>query len=243
MNEVARGVQYINREQSLSQYLAFPSACLSISALAPPPTKHHQYGLHWKMGNRDPGGIRCVLQAAWWDRLNLTCFSATTTHALTLTLLCPLSFSGYIRATITTHSSSFPTIGIPDDIIEKGRDYKLITEVTQDGDTFSWTQIYPTNAKVTNTFTVGKECDMETIGGKKFKVGSKESRDKSMRGIINPAEREGRMKVFWLITTCVFSGHCAHGGRQAEHNLPQLRPHLWDQWRQAHRGKHSHLGF
>uniref|UniRef100_A0A3B4UHG2 Fatty acid binding protein 6, ileal (gastrotropin) n=1 Tax=Seriola dumerili TaxID=41447 RepID=A0A3B4UHG2_SERDU len=60
--------------------------------------------------------------------------------------------------------------GIPDDIIEKGRDYKLITEVTQSGDDFSWTQIYPTDAKVTNKFTIGKECDMETIGGKKFKA-------------------------------------------------------------------------
>lgn len=54
--------------------------------------------------------------------------------------------------------------------MERGRDYKLITEVTQNGDTFSWTQVYPTDAKVTNTFTIGKECDMETIGGKKFKV-------------------------------------------------------------------------
>uniref|UniRef100_A0A7N9AZ17 Fatty acid-binding protein, liver-type n=1 Tax=Mastacembelus armatus TaxID=205130 RepID=A0A7N9AZ17_9TELE len=61
-------------------------------------------------------------------------------------------------------------LGIPDDIIEKGRNYKLITEVTQDGDDFTWTQIYPANAKVTNKFTVGKECDMETIGGKKFKA-------------------------------------------------------------------------
>ncbi|XP_034558141.1 gastrotropin-like [Notolabrus celidotus] len=61
-------------------------------------------------------------------------------------------------------------LGIPDDIIEKGRDYKLITEVTQEGNTFSWTQIYPTNATVTNKFTIGQESDMETIGGKKFKA-------------------------------------------------------------------------
>ncbi|XP_017276304.1 gastrotropin-like [Kryptolebias marmoratus] len=61
-------------------------------------------------------------------------------------------------------------IGIPDDIIEKGRDYKLITEVTQDGDDFSCTHIYPTDARVTNNFTLGKECDMQTIGGKKFKA-------------------------------------------------------------------------
>uniref|UniRef100_A0A673AVN5 Fatty acid binding protein 6, ileal (gastrotropin) n=1 Tax=Sphaeramia orbicularis TaxID=375764 RepID=A0A673AVN5_9TELE len=59
---------------------------------------------------------------------------------------------------------------IPDDKIEKCRDYKLITEVTQDGNDFSWTQIYYTTTRVTNKFTIGKECDMETVGGKKFKA-------------------------------------------------------------------------
>ena len=80
-----------------------------------------------------------------------------------------------IRATVITRSTSVLK-GIPADIIEKGRDYKMITEVTQDGDTFTWTHVYPKNAKVTNTFTINKECDMETIGGKKFKVGGKDSR-------------------------------------------------------------------
>ncbi|KAL0994688.1 hypothetical protein UPYG_G00125830 [Umbra pygmaea] len=61
-------------------------------------------------------------------------------------------------------------IGIPDDIIEKGRDYKLITEVVQNGDEFTWTQVYPTDKRVSNKFVIGKECDMETIGGKKFKA-------------------------------------------------------------------------
>lgn len=60
--------------------------------------------------------------------------------------------------------------GIPDDIIEKGRDYKLITEVVQNGNEFSWSQLYPTNKSVTNKFVIDQECDMETIGGKKFKV-------------------------------------------------------------------------
>lgn len=75
------------------------------------------------------------------------------------------------KATITAHAR--PPAGIPDDIIEKGRDYKMITEVTQAGNTFSWTHIYPKGAKVTNNFTVGQESDMETIGGKKFKVGGR----------------------------------------------------------------------
>ncbi|KAM4727772.1 gastrotropin-like isoform 1-T2 [Anableps anableps] len=61
-------------------------------------------------------------------------------------------------------------VGIPDDIIQKGRDYKTVTEVTQNGNDFTWIQYYPSNAKVTNNFTIGKECDMQTIGGKNFKA-------------------------------------------------------------------------
>ncbi|KAL2094859.1 hypothetical protein ACEWY4_009578 [Coilia grayii] len=61
-------------------------------------------------------------------------------------------------------------VGIPDDIIEKGRDYKLVTEVVQNGNEFTWTQLYPAGHSVTNKFVIGKECDMETIGGKKFKA-------------------------------------------------------------------------
>ncbi|XP_017276282.1 gastrotropin-like [Kryptolebias marmoratus] len=61
-------------------------------------------------------------------------------------------------------------IGIPDDFIKMARDHKLITEVTQDGDDFSWTHIYPTFASFTNRFTLGKECDMRAIGGNKFKA-------------------------------------------------------------------------
>nr|ACD37356.1 fatty acid-binding protein 6 [Danio rerio]ACD37357.1 fatty acid-binding protein 6 [Danio rerio]ACD37358.1 fatty acid-binding protein 6 [Danio rerio]ACD37359.1 fatty acid-binding protein 6 [Danio rerio]ACD37360.1 fatty acid-binding protein 6 [Danio rerio] len=60
-------------------------------------------------------------------------------------------------------------IGIPDDVIAKGRDFKLVTEIIQNGDDFTWTQYYPNNHVVTNKFIVGKESDMETVGGKKFK--------------------------------------------------------------------------
>ncbi|KAI4877601.1 hypothetical protein NFI96_027354 [Prochilodus magdalenae] len=61
-------------------------------------------------------------------------------------------------------------IGIPDDVREKGRDYKLVTEVVQNGDEFSWTQFYTATHSLTNKFVVNKESDMETIGGKKFKA-------------------------------------------------------------------------
>lgn len=62
------------------------------------------------------------------------------------------------------------TSGIPDDVISKGRDFKLVTEVIQNGDEYTWIQYYPNNHVVTNKFIVGKESDMETVGGKKFKV-------------------------------------------------------------------------
>ncbi|XP_015241231.1 PREDICTED: gastrotropin-like [Cyprinodon variegatus] len=61
-------------------------------------------------------------------------------------------------------------VGIPDDTIQKGRDYKQVTEVVQNGNDFTWTQFYPSNHKVTNTFSIGKEADMQTISGKKFKA-------------------------------------------------------------------------
>uniref|UniRef100_A0A8C4WFB1 Fatty acid binding protein 6 n=1 Tax=Gopherus evgoodei TaxID=1825980 RepID=A0A8C4WFB1_9SAUR len=61
-------------------------------------------------------------------------------------------------------------IGIPSDIIEKGRNFKVVTEVAQNGNDFVWTQIYPTGQSMTNKFTIGKEADMETMGGKKFKA-------------------------------------------------------------------------
>ncbi|XP_061784674.1 gastrotropin-like [Nerophis lumbriciformis] len=82
-----------------------------------------------------------------------------------------MAFAGrYETQTQEGYDDFCKLLGIPADVIEKGRDYKIITEVTQDGKDFSWTQVYPTNAKVTNKFTVGQECDMETIGGKKFKA-------------------------------------------------------------------------
>ncbi|XP_062260756.1 gastrotropin-like [Platichthys flesus] len=124
MREVAFGIQYINKELSQSQYLAFSLSFLIISAQTPPPTN--------------------------------------TTK---------MSFAGkWETETQEGYDEFCKLLGIPDAVIEKGRDYKLITDVTQNGNDFTWTQIYPTNATVTNKFTIGKECDMETIGGKKFKA-------------------------------------------------------------------------
>lgn len=61
-------------------------------------------------------------------------------------------------------------LGLPGDVIEKGRNYKIITEVIQNGDEFTWSQIYPGGKSMSNKFVIGKESEMETMGGKKFKV-------------------------------------------------------------------------
>ncbi|XP_021504347.1 gastrotropin [Meriones unguiculatus] len=61
-------------------------------------------------------------------------------------------------------------LGLPADVIAKGRGFKIITEVQQDGQDFTWTQSYSGGNIMTNKFTIGKECEMQTMGGKKFKA-------------------------------------------------------------------------
>ncbi|XP_057566366.1 gastrotropin [Hippopotamus amphibius kiboko] len=61
-------------------------------------------------------------------------------------------------------------LGVSSDGIEKGRSIKIVSEVKQDGQNFIWSQHYPGGPSTTNNFTIGKECDMDTVLGKKFKV-------------------------------------------------------------------------
>lgn len=48
-------------------------------------------------------------------------------------------------------------------------DHKVITEVVQDGNNFTWTQTIP-NWTWSNQFSVGQECELATMTGSKFKV-------------------------------------------------------------------------
>ncbi|XP_049632064.1 gastrotropin [Suncus etruscus] len=61
-------------------------------------------------------------------------------------------------------------LGLPSEAIEKGRNFKIVTEVQQDGQNFTWSQHYPGGHSMINKFVIGKECDMVTMGGKKFKA-------------------------------------------------------------------------
>ncbi|XP_051758904.1 fatty acid binding protein 1-B.1 [Ctenopharyngodon idella] len=60
-------------------------------------------------------------------------------------------------------------IGLPDDLIEKGKDIKSLSEIEQNGDQFKVT--VTTGTKVlTNVFTIGQEADIETLTGDKVKA-------------------------------------------------------------------------
>ncbi|XP_055466650.1 gastrotropin [Psammomys obesus] len=61
-------------------------------------------------------------------------------------------------------------LGLPADVIAKWHGFKIITEVQQDGQDFTWTQYYSGGNTMTNKFTIGKECEIQTMGGKKFKA-------------------------------------------------------------------------
>lgn len=59
--------------------------------------------------------------------------------------------------------------GLSDDLIEKGKDIKSISEMEQNGDHFKVT--VTTGSKVlTNSFTIGQEAEMESVTGEKIKV-------------------------------------------------------------------------
>lgn len=59
--------------------------------------------------------------------------------------------------------------GLPDDLIQKGKDIKSISEIEENGDNFKVT--VTTGSKVlVNTFKIGQEAEIETITGEKVKV-------------------------------------------------------------------------
>ncbi|NWZ01655.1 FABP6 protein, partial [Loxia curvirostra] len=82
-----------------------------------------------------------------------------------------MAFSGkYEFESDENYDAFVQKIGLPSDKVEMGRNCKIVTEVVQNGNDFTWTLHFPGGRTTTNTFTVGKEADMETMGGKKFKA-------------------------------------------------------------------------
>lgn len=58
---------------------------------------------------------------------------------------------------------------MPDDLIQKGKDIKSLSEIEQNGDHFKVTVTTGTKV-IVNSFTVGQEAELETLTGEKIKV-------------------------------------------------------------------------
>ncbi|XP_037531814.1 gastrotropin [Nematolebias whitei] len=55
------------------------------------------------------------------------------------------------------------------DFLKAKTDHKVVTEVIQDGDHFTWTQSIP-NWTWTSEFTIGQESELVSMKGQKFKA-------------------------------------------------------------------------
>lgn len=85
-------------------------------------------------------------------------------------------------------------LGLPDELIEKGKDIKSVSEIEQNGEHF--TVKVTTGSKVLlNSFTAGQESEIETVTGEKVKVCLRAG--KVLGG-------GGRMFCLWSIT-CIMS--------------------------------------
>lgn len=67
------------------------------------------------------------------------------------------------------NKTTFQFAGLPAEMIEKGKDIKSISEIEQNGDHFKVTVTTGTKVMV-NSFTIGQECELETLTGEKVKV-------------------------------------------------------------------------
>ncbi|KAJ8413962.1 hypothetical protein AAFF_G00065600 [Aldrovandia affinis] len=80
-----------------------------------------------------------------------------------------MAFNG--RYQLQSHENFVPfmkAMGLPDDMIEQGKDIKSITEIEQNGDHFKVT--VTTGPKVlVNSFTLGQEVELDTLTGDKVK--------------------------------------------------------------------------
>lgn len=84
-----------------------------------------------------------------------------------------MNFSGkYTFVNQENYEEFMKALGVPEDCIEQGKNVKFDTEIAQNGDGFTWSQIYPCHT-TTNQFTVGKESEFEMLNCEKAKIAVK----------------------------------------------------------------------
>ncbi|CAN9513063.1 unnamed protein product [Ophioblennius macclurei] len=80
-----------------------------------------------------------------------------------------MSFSGKYQLESQENFEAFmKAIGLPDELIQKGKDLKSTSEIEENGDNFKVTVTTGTKVLV-NSFTLGKEAELETVTGEKVK--------------------------------------------------------------------------
>uniref|UniRef100_A0A8D0LJY9 Fatty acid-binding protein, liver n=1 Tax=Sus scrofa TaxID=9823 RepID=A0A8D0LJY9_PIG len=85
-------------------------------------------------------------------------------------LVATMNFSGKYQVQSQENFEAFmKAVGLPDELIQKGKDIKGTSEIVQNGKHFKLT--ITTGSKVVqNEFTLGEECEMETMTGEKVKT-------------------------------------------------------------------------
>ncbi|XP_004742435.1 fatty acid-binding protein, liver [Mustela nigripes] len=81
-----------------------------------------------------------------------------------------MNFSGKYQLQSQENFEAFmKAVGLPDELIQKGKDIKGVSEIVQNGKHFKLT--ITTGPKVIqNEFTLGEECELETMTGEKVKA-------------------------------------------------------------------------
>ncbi|XP_032372665.1 fatty acid-binding protein, liver-type [Etheostoma spectabile] len=95
---------------------------------------------------------------------------AATHFSFPPSLSAVMSFSGKYQLDSQENFEPFmKAIGLPDELIQKGKDIKSISEIEETGASFKVT--VTTGSKVlVNTFTIGQEAELETVTGEKVKA-------------------------------------------------------------------------
>ncbi|XP_023376282.1 fatty acid-binding protein, liver [Pteropus vampyrus] len=80
-----------------------------------------------------------------------------------------MNFSGKYQLQSQENFEAFmKAMGLPDDLIQKGKDIKGVTEIVQNGKHFKLT-ITTGSRVIQNEFTLGEECELEAMNGEKIK--------------------------------------------------------------------------
>ncbi|XP_031297150.2 fatty acid-binding protein, liver [Camelus dromedarius] len=81
-----------------------------------------------------------------------------------------MNFSGKYELQSQENFEAFmKAVGLPDDLVQKGKDIKGVTEIVHNGKHFKLTITTGTRV-IQNEFTLGEECELQTMTGEKVKA-------------------------------------------------------------------------